>query len=111
MERVNESEKEFRKGNSGPKYLFRGPRMEWGVMVLQSGEKMGVHGHSQVEETFFFLEGTPKIIVDDVAYEVKPGDAFRIEPQEKHDIFNDSDSSMKAIFIKCPYIPEDKINY
>lgn len=111
MERINESERTFRKGDSGPKYIFRGPNMEWGVMVLKPGEKMGVHGHSKVEETFYFIQGTPKIIVDDVPYNVKEGDAFRIEPQEKHDIHNETGSPVKIIFIKCPYLPDDKISY
>ena len=111
MERTNENEKTFRKGDSGPKYLFRGPKFEWGILVLKPGEKMGCHGHNEVEETFYFLEGTPKMIVDDVPYEVKVGDAFRIEPLEKHDIYNDTDSNVKFVFIKCPYLPDDKIAY
>jgi mannose-6-phosphate isomerase-like protein (cupin superfamily) len=105
MERINESEKTFRKGDSGPKYIFRGPKFEWGILVLKPGEKMGCHGHNEV------LEGTPKMVVDDVPYEVKVGDAFRIEPLEKHDIYNDTDSNAKFVFIKCPYLPDDKIAY
>jgi len=35
MEKVNENEKEYRKGNkSGPKYLMRGPKLEWGIIRL-----------------------------------------------------------------------------
>ena len=111
MERVNESEMTFRKGDSGPKYLFRGPKLDWGVIVLKPGEMMGCHGHNEVEETFYFIEGTPKMIVNDVSCDVKVGDAFRIEPPEKHDVYNDTDSPVKFIFIKCPYIPDDKITY
>ena len=29
---VNESEKEYRFGNSGPKYLMKGPRMNFAVV-------------------------------------------------------------------------------
>ncbi len=111
MERVNESEQTYRKGDSGPKYLFRGPRIDWGLIALKPGEKMGEHGHNEVEETFYFIQGTPKIIIDDVSYDVKEGDAFRLEPLEKHDIHNDTDSLVKLIFIKCPYLPDDKISY
>ena len=111
MERANENEKTFRKGDSGPKYLMRGPKIDWGVIALNPGEKMGVHGHNEVEETFFFIQGAPKIIIDDVSYDVKEGDAFRLEPLEKHDIHNDTDSPVKFVFIKCPYLPDDKITY
>ena len=111
MERVNENEQVFRKGDSGPKYMMRGPNIDWGIIVLKPGEKMGVHGHNEVEETFYFIQGAPTIIVNDAPYDVKEGDAFRLEPQEKHDIHNDTDSPVKLVFIKCPYLPEDKISY
>ena len=39
------------------------------------------------------------------------GDAFRLEPLEKHDIVNDTQEEVKLIFIKTPYLPEDKITY
>ncbi len=108
MEKVNEGEKEFRFGDNGPKYLFRGPKHEWGIIVFHPGQELGTHYHDEVEETFFFLEGTPKVVVDDVEYRVKEGDAFRMEVKEKHNIINDSDSDTRIVFIKCPYLPKDK---
>ena len=111
MERINESEKTFRKGDSGPKYLFRGPKIDWGAMVLKPGERMGAHGHKEVEEAFYFVEGASEMIVNDVPHSAEEGDAFRIEPSEKHDIQNNTDSPVKIVFIKCPYLPDDKITY
>jgi mannose-6-phosphate isomerase-like protein (cupin superfamily) len=108
MERVNESEKEFRFQDSGPKYLFRGPKHEWGVIVFKPGQELGAHYHDEVEETFFFLEGEPKVVVDEVEYRVRVGDAFRMEPRETHNIINDTDSATRIVFIKCPYLPKDK---
>lgn len=110
MEKVNEREKQFRKVDSGPKYLFRGPRMEWGVLVLKPQETLGKHHHEEVEETFYFLEGSPIIKINDVPYAVMSGDAYRIEPRESHDIINQTTQNVRAIFIKCPYLPEDKVN-
>ncbi len=108
MQRVNESEREFRFQDSGPKYLFRGPKHEWGIIVFHPGQELGAHYHDEVEETFFFLEGEPKVVVDDVEYRARVGDAFRMEPQEKHNIINDTDFSTRIVFIKCPYLPKDK---
>jgi hypothetical protein len=54
---------------------------------------------------------TPKMLVNDVEYRIKEGDAFRIEPLEKHDIVNDTREEVKLIFIKTPYLPQDKITY
>jgi mannose-6-phosphate isomerase-like protein (cupin superfamily) len=110
MEIVNEYEKEFRHGDHGPKYLFRGPRMEWGVLVIKPNNTLGKHYHEQVEETFFFIEGEPQMIINDKCFRVKKGDAFRIEPKEIHDIVNDTSTNIRIIFIKVPYLPDDKVS-
>ena len=111
MQRVNEHECKFRGGDCGVKYIIRGPRIDWGIILLKPGQTMGVHGHREVEEIFYFIKGSPKMLVNDVEYRIKEGDAFRIEPLEKHDIVNDTREEVKLIFIKTPYLPEDKISY
>ncbi len=110
MELVNEHDREFRHGDHGPKYLFQGPRFEWGVIVFKPGQALGNHCHNQVEETFYFLEGTPEMVVDGKSHRVKPGDAFRLEPPECHNIINDTDQDTRLVFIKCPYVPGDKVD-
>lgn len=109
MELVNEHDREFRHGDHGPKYLLRGPQIEWGIIVFKPGQKLGRHCHRQVEETFYFLEGAPQMIVNEQTYRVRPGDAFRVDPSECHDIINDTGADTRLVFIKCPYLPEDKI--
>ncbi len=109
MERVSEKDKEFRGGDWGVKYLFRGPKIDWGIIYLKPGQEMGGHGHREVEETFYVIQGRPKFLVDGKEYQAEGGDVFRIEPFEKHDIVNDGPEPAKVIFIKCPYLPDDKI--
>jgi mannose-6-phosphate isomerase-like protein (cupin superfamily) len=111
MEKINEFELKFRSGDSGIKYFHRGPDVDWGVLVLKPRETMGAHGHRQVREIFYFVEGQPKMLVNDVPYSVREGDVYRVEPGEKHDVVNDTPRIIKAIFIKCPYLPDDKITY
>jgi mannose-6-phosphate isomerase-like protein (cupin superfamily) len=108
---VSETDKEYRWGKSGVKYMFRGPRIDWGVLLLLPGEKMGDHGHEEVEETFFFIEGEATMLVNDVPYDAEAGDAFRVDPKEKHNIENRSEAPVKIVFTKCPYLPDDKISY
>jgi mannose-6-phosphate isomerase-like protein (cupin superfamily) len=110
MQRVNENEQQFRHGDSGPKYMFRGPGHEWGIIVFHPGQSLGPHMHREVEETFYFVSGTPQMIIDGVAHRVRAGDAFRLEPGEAHDILNDTDKDVRIIFIKHPYLPDDKIS-
>ena len=109
MEQVNECDLEFRHGDYGPKYLFRGPHYEWGVIVFKAGQAMGPHKHEEVEETFYFTDGTPQLVVDGVATRVRPGDAFRLDAGEKHSIVNDADTDARCVFIKVPFLPDDKV--
>ncbi len=108
MERVNEHDLEYRNGDHGPKYLFRGPKHEWGVILLRPGDALSAHKHAEVEETFFFETGAPKLIVNGVEHRVRTGDVFRLEPGEAHDIVNDGPDETRIVFIKCPYSPDDK---
>ena len=110
MQHVNENDLEFRGGDSGVKYLFRGPNIDWGVVVFKPGETLGHHFHERVEETFFFVEGKGgKMIVDGRPHEIRIGDAYRLEPHDRHDIVNDTDALLKAVFIKSAYDPKDKV--
>ena len=108
MERVNEGDCEYRNGDSGVKYFIRGPKLDWGVILLKPGQAMGEHGHIEVEETFYFLEGAPVIVVNGEDIRTTRGDVFRLEPKERHDIRNDTETPVKVIFIKTPYLPKDK---
>ena len=111
MERVNAGKMEYRiRGKSGPKYLFRGPRLDWGLIRFLPGETLGKHYHEQVEETFYFTAGSGIIRVNDVDHKIAPGDAFRIEPGETHDIINTGREPLDGIFIKHCYLPDDKVS-
>jgi len=108
MKRVNEHDLEFRHGTHGPKYLFRGPHQEWGIIVIPPGGDLGAHKHQQVEETFYFPDSAPKMIIAGEEHRVRPGDAFYVEATEPHDIVNDTGQDVRLIFIKAPYLPDDK---
>jgi mannose-6-phosphate isomerase-like protein (cupin superfamily) len=109
MEKVNAEELEYRNGVSGPKYLFRGPRIDWGLIRFLPGEELGAHMHRQVEETFYFTDGGGVFVVDGLEYDITPGDAFRVEPGEVHDVRNSGQEPLDGIFIKHTYRPDDKV--
>ena len=108
MQRTSETENAYRGGDWGVKYLLRGPRLDWGIILLHPGQAMGEHGHAEVEETFYFVAGTARMVVDGVAHEARAGDAFRIEAPERHDIVNagrvemmhTKEATLEEIFIK-----------
>lgn len=108
MQHVNENDCEYRGGDCGVKYLMRGPKIDWGVILLKPGQEMGEHGHKEVEETFYFIHGRGKMVVDGTPHPAAVGDMFRLEAPERHNIVNDGDTDMKVVFIKTPYLPNDK---
>jgi quercetin dioxygenase-like cupin family protein len=110
MERTNERSQTWRKGNSGVKYMGRGPRIDWGIVKFMPGDELGAHYHRAVEETFYFPAGSPRMVIDATEYRVEAGDAFRVDPGEAHNILNDTDSEVIVVFLKVPYDPEDRVD-
>ncbi len=109
IKKVNEKDFEYRNGDSGVKYLMRGPSIDWGIILLKPGELMGRHGHNEIDETFYFIEENGVMFVDDKEYNAPQGSVFLVEPKEYHDIKNTSDKPLKIVFIKGDYKPNDKI--
>jgi len=110
MKRVNEKDFQFRGGESGVKYLMRGPSIDWGLILLKPGEQLAekAHGHKLLDETFYFVEGDGVMIVDDEDFNALEGSVFLVEPKEMHNIRNDSQKPIKIVFIKGDYKPDDK---
>jgi quercetin dioxygenase-like cupin family protein len=110
MLKVNESEFEYRFGDSGPKYLLRGPRMNFGVVVLQAGQDFRDHLHNIMEENFFILEGELEFIVDGNTLTARAGDLVHVEPGEAHYLKNTSNAPAKAVFALAPFQEKDKVD-
>ena len=110
MQRANEADLAYRGGDSGVKYMIRGPLLDWGVILLKPGESLGGHYHRQVEETFYIVEGRGTFVVNGERLPAAAGEAFRMEASDRHDIVNDSAAPLKMVFIKCPCLPDDKVD-
>lgn len=109
MFKVNENEFEYRFGNSGPKYLLKGPRLNFGVVVLQPGEDFDNHYHTIMEENFFILEGSIEFTVNGKDITIcNAGDFIHLDPNEPHYLKNISDVPAKAVFCLGPYQLSDK---
>ena len=105
---TKESEKEFRFGDSGPKYLMRGPRIGCGVLVLKPGQDFKGHYHKVMEENFFILEGDLDFYIDGEKTAVHSGELIHIEPRESHYLMNNYDKTAKAVFLLGPWTDPDK---
>ena len=45
---VNEKDFEYRFGDSGPKYLMKGPRMNYALVQFQPGQDFQAHYHNVI---------------------------------------------------------------
>lgn len=111
MKRIDTNDIPWTLGDSGVRYAVKGPNIEWGVLKMKPGQSSydyGKHIHHVVEETFYFISGSPKFVINGEEYRIQPGDAIVIEPYDDHALVNDTDEDMLALFMKHPYIPEDR---
>jgi quercetin dioxygenase-like cupin family protein len=111
MKVINENDVEYRFRESGPKYLLRGLKVDFGVVKLLPGEDFADHYHNEVEENFFILEGEIDFLINgEIKYHAKHGDLVHIPPPETHYLKNNGTIPAKAIFVKAPFLPKDKVN-
>ena len=106
---IDEKDKEYRFGDSGPKYLMQGPRMNFAVVRFMPGQDFRAHYHKIMEENFFVLEGTVTIAVDGTPHVLNPGQFIHIEPGEVHYVVNKSSSVVRMVASLAPFQESDKI--
>ncbi|SPT69319.1 Uncharacterized conserved protein, contains double-stranded beta-helix domain [Anaerobiospirillum thomasii] len=106
---LNDSEREFRFKDSGPKYLMKGPRMNFAVVQFQPGQDFPAHYHNIMEENFYILEGEIDIVVDGKVNHLKKGDFIHIEPGEIHYCINRYDKKIVMISTLAPFQEVDKV--
>ena len=106
---INENEREYRFGDSGPKYLMKGPCMNFAIVQFMPGQDFTAHYHNVMEENFFILEGKIDIVVDGKVNTLSAGDLIHIEPSEVHYCINNYDVPVKMISTLAPYQEVDKV--
>lgn len=106
---INEKDKEFRFGDSGPKYLMKGPRMNFAIVRFMPGQDFNAHYHNIMEENFYILEGEIDIIVDGVSHHMFPGQLIHIEPGETHYCINNYSKPVLMVSTLAPYQEVDKV--
>ncbi|MDR3051851.1 MAG: cupin domain-containing protein [Oscillospiraceae bacterium] len=106
---VNEQDKQYRFGASGPKYLMKGPRMNFALVRFEAGEDFQAHYHNEMEENFYILEGEIDIVVDGTVHHLAQGQFIHIEPGEAHYCINSSAQPIVMISTLAPYRDTDKV--
>ena len=106
---IDEKDEEYRFGDSGPKYLMKGPRMNFALVQFQAGQDFTAHYHNVMEENFYIMEGEIDIVVDGKVNHLTAGQFIHIAPGEVHYFINNSKSQMKMVSTLAPYQASDKV--
>jgi mannose-6-phosphate isomerase-like protein (cupin superfamily) len=69
---------------------------------VQPGARTTPHYHPLTEETYYILEGTGQMTIDDQTREVVPGDAIAIPPGTVHTIHNHGSQTLKFLCCCAP---------
>ena len=65
------------------------------------------HAHESLEEIFVALSPL-SMIVNEIQFDLVPGDLLLVEPDEFHSIKADKEGDSSLIAIKCPNLKNDK---
>lgn len=106
---VHEDDFAYRFGDSGPKYLMKGPRMNFALVQFMPGQDFDAHYHNIMEENFYILSGKVDIVVDGVVHPMSEGQFIHIEPGEVHYVINNYDAPVKMVSTLAPYQESDKV--
>lgn len=106
---VDEKNKEYRFGDNGPKYLMRGPRMNFALVQFMPGQDFKAHYHNVMEENFYILEGEIDIVVDGKPNHMYPGQLIHVEPGEIHYCINNYTQPVKMVSTLAPFQEVDKV--
>ncbi|MBQ9438401.1 MAG: cupin domain-containing protein [Lachnospiraceae bacterium] len=106
---VHEDDFEYRFKDSGPKYLMKGPRMNFALVQFMPGQEFQAHYHRVMEENFYVLEGEIDIAVDGKLNHLQKGQMLHVEPGEVHYLRNRYDAPVKMVAALAPYQESDKV--
>jgi uncharacterized cupin superfamily protein len=67
--------------------------------VLAPGVSIGVHTHTDDEETYYILEGEGTMTLDNETFAVRAGDIAAVFPGGRHGLANTSDADLRIIVV------------
>ena len=72
-----------------------------GHVVVKKGFSTNKHYHPIAEETYYFIRGTGRMVINEKEYIVKSGDAVLINPKDIHQLFAENEE-VEAIVVCAP---------
>ena len=91
-----------------PKVHGTSPHLSIGLVTIPPGESGNSHFHTAEQETWYVLSGFGKLIVGDERVELEPDMVVVAPVGVTHQIINDGNEILKALFIFSPAGPEEE---
>jgi len=91
-----------------PKLKNSNHNLGLGVVEIPPGESGNAHQHPGEQETWYILSGKGKLMIDGVTFEIEPDMVITAPKGIPHQILNDGNKALKAIFIFTPAGPEEE---
>lgn len=73
----------------------------WALATFDKGSFSSNHFHKDRTEIYYVTSGIARVIIDGIEHSVKEGESINIQPNQHHQVFNDSDASGLEILVKC----------
>jgi len=81
------------------------------VVTIPPGKLSSAHYHKDSDESYLILSGQARLTLDKKDYKLVAGDACLIQPQEVHQIFNESDHDLIFLAVCIPaWHPDDSFD-
>jgi len=76
---------------------MQSPLMFMNEVFVEPGEDLKRHSHGDMEEVFYFLDGTGTMHIEEEVYAVAPGDRFIIPARVEHYLKNTGQTPMRFV--------------
>ena len=109
--KCSEKQWEKKKGYSKKIFLtekdlnFKGAHVQ--ELKLLPGEAAKIHHHKRQTEIFYFLNNNGYFIVNKEKITINPGDLIVIEPNDNHEVINNTQEDFLYIAFKLNYKEDD----
>ncbi len=77
-------------------------RLALSVGHLKPGEAIEHHNHAETEEIYFLMQGEAQINIEGKVIDARRFDAFRLDPDVRRSVYNNSDQDCYWLFAGAP---------
>jgi mannose-6-phosphate isomerase-like protein (cupin superfamily) len=89
--------------------LYTGEKSQLVLMSLLPGEDIGSEVHVENDQFFRFEKGNGKVVINEIEYEVKDGDAIVVPKGAQHNVINTGMERLQLYTIYSPAHHKDGI--